>query len=151
MLVLTRRENEKILFPSLGISVEVVNLSTKRAQLGIDAPREIRVIREELSAVVNEGPAIANFAPDEFQEDLDAASLAIHLAQNQFRQGMGERADEALDHALASLKVIEEKLSFNAENEMCFVRETAPQYRQSSSGMEAMLENWRCELVSRCY
>ena len=47
MLVLTRRESEKILFPSLGISVEVVKIQGRKTRLGINAPADIPVLRHE--------------------------------------------------------------------------------------------------------
>ena len=47
MLVLSRRESEKILFPTLGISVEVLNIQGRKARIGIDAPADIPVLRHE--------------------------------------------------------------------------------------------------------
>ena len=47
MLVLSRRESEKILFPSLGISVEVVKVQGRKTRLGINAPADIPVLRHE--------------------------------------------------------------------------------------------------------
>jgi carbon storage regulator CsrA len=49
MLVLSRKENESIEFPSLGVVVRVIGLTRKRVQLGIDAPVSLKVIRSELS------------------------------------------------------------------------------------------------------
>jgi carbon storage regulator CsrA len=47
MLVLSRRESEKILFPTLGISVEVLNIQGRKTKIGIDAPADIPVLRHE--------------------------------------------------------------------------------------------------------
>ena len=47
MLVLSRREGEVIEFPELDISVRVMQLKKSKVQLGIDAPRAIRVERSE--------------------------------------------------------------------------------------------------------
>ena len=151
MLVLSRRVKEKVLFPTLGISVEVISLSSKKTQLGISAPREIRVIREELHDFEINTDAVANFSAEEIQEDLDIASMAIHLAQNQLRQGLDENAEDALDRALASLKVIEEKLSFNAENPTCLARESKSTYsihRSTRSDWWPKVEDWRNRLLS---
>jgi carbon storage regulator CsrA len=49
MLVLSRRESEKVLFPTLGISVELLRVQGNKARLGIDAPPEIPVLRHELT------------------------------------------------------------------------------------------------------
>ena len=51
MLVLTRKEAEKILFPTLGVSVEVLRIRGNKARIGIEAPSEIPVVRQELSGL----------------------------------------------------------------------------------------------------
>ena len=48
MLVLSRRENETILIPELGITLEVVRIKGNTVRIGIDAPRSIRIVRGEL-------------------------------------------------------------------------------------------------------
>ena len=48
MLVLSRRESEKIFFPDLGISLEIVRVKGNTVRIGVDAPREVRVQRGEL-------------------------------------------------------------------------------------------------------
>ncbi|QEG42568.1 carbon storage regulator [Roseimaritima ulvae] len=48
MLVLSRKPQETIQFPDLSISVHVLRCSGHQAQIGIDAPRAIRVLRGEL-------------------------------------------------------------------------------------------------------
>jgi len=48
MLVLSRGTSDRISFPSLGISIEVLKLAGNRARIGIDAPKQIRVVRDEL-------------------------------------------------------------------------------------------------------
>lgn len=48
MLVLSRRQNEEVTFPELGVSVEVLRVKGSTVRLGIRAPRSIRVLRGEL-------------------------------------------------------------------------------------------------------
>ena len=48
MLVLTRRQNERIVLPELGIAIEVVRIKGNAVQIGIDAPPSVRVMRQEL-------------------------------------------------------------------------------------------------------
>jgi carbon storage regulator CsrA len=48
MLVLSRRLHEKILLPGLDIAVQVVAIKPGVVRLGIDAPPEVRICREEL-------------------------------------------------------------------------------------------------------
>jgi CheY-like chemotaxis protein/sRNA-binding carbon storage regulator CsrA len=50
MLVVSRRESEKILFPTLGISVELLKIQGRKTKIGIDAPANIPVLRHECAA-----------------------------------------------------------------------------------------------------
>lgn len=117
MLVLSRHESQKVLFPSLNISIEVTRVQGKTVRMGINAPKEIRVIRGELQAtskyLSNQQPNPTNtparslHANQEIQKCLDAANLAIHLAQNQLRQKLANNAEAALDNALHCLENLE--------------------------------------------
>ena len=51
MLVLTRKETEKILFPTLGVTVELLRIRGNKARIGIEAPTEIPVVRQEVSGL----------------------------------------------------------------------------------------------------
>lgn len=51
MLVISRRESDRVLFPTLGISVEVLRIQGNRARLGISAPPEIPVLRHEIATL----------------------------------------------------------------------------------------------------
>jgi carbon storage regulator CsrA len=48
VLVLSRRVNEKIVLPGLGITVQVVSIKGNAIRLGIEAPPDVKVLREEL-------------------------------------------------------------------------------------------------------
>ena len=48
MLVLSRRPGQKICFPELGISIEVLRSSGGVIKLGIRAPQDVQVNREEV-------------------------------------------------------------------------------------------------------
>ena len=135
MLVLSRRKNEKILFPSLGISIQIVQASSKHVRLGIEAPREIRVVREELDHE-NETQqtqfASSDLIPEEtVRRELESAKLAIHLAQNQLRQGLESNAEEALDQAIICLRQLENQLSGNQQLAAEAVHESRSGYQTS--------------------
>jgi carbon storage regulator CsrA len=58
MLVLSRRLHEKVLFPNLGITIQVVSVQSGVVRIGIEAPPAVRVLREELlSRAPSPGPA----------------------------------------------------------------------------------------------
>lgn len=112
MLVLTRRETEKVVFPNLGIVIEVLSAKGNKARLGIDAPPEIRVTRAEIAESEFEATSKAKSTPNEEQirADIDAINLAIQLAQNQLRQGLEQHADDALEQAHQCLRDLEARL-----------------------------------------
>jgi carbon storage regulator CsrA len=81
MLVLSRRESEKILFPSLGISIEVVKIQGRRTRLGINAPADIPVLRHEcaIKKCATKGEAFGQkgieFTSDLFQSNQKLSEL----------------------------------------------------------------------------
>jgi carbon storage regulator len=48
MLVLSRRLNEKLLIPCIGTAVQVLSIQGGQVRLGVDAPPEVAVFREEI-------------------------------------------------------------------------------------------------------
>ena len=48
MLVLSRKENEKIVLPTLNVAIEVVAVKGRTVRLGIAAPKDVPVMREEI-------------------------------------------------------------------------------------------------------
>jgi carbon storage regulator len=48
MLVLSRKIGEKIVVPACGLTITVVSLKGNRVRLGIAAPEDVRVDREEV-------------------------------------------------------------------------------------------------------
>src|SRR5262249_20109491 len=49
MLVLSRRAHEKILIPAIQTSIQVLNIRSNAVRLGIDAPRDIAIVRDEIA------------------------------------------------------------------------------------------------------
>jgi carbon storage regulator len=49
MLVLSRNSHEKIVFPTLGVSVEILEVKGNKVRIGIDAPTDIPVHRSEVA------------------------------------------------------------------------------------------------------
>ena len=45
MLVLSRRNNEKIVLPGLGITITILESKSNKVSIGIDAPREVQITR----------------------------------------------------------------------------------------------------------
>ena len=156
MLILSRRESEKVLFPKLGITIEVTRVQGRTVRLGIDAPDEIRIIRGELeetadwdvkpkqpnrnvstsydSRLNNELDAPqdvqqCHIQQCHIQQCLNAANLAIHLAQNQLRQQLNDNAEIALDHAVECMQNLEKAVGITPDSlESTPVREAKTGY-----------------------
>jgi carbon storage regulator len=59
MLVLSRREEESIRMPDLGVTVKIVSIQGQRIKLAIEAPKDVTVARpEKLSAPRVSRPAV---------------------------------------------------------------------------------------------
>lgn len=50
MLVLSRQRNERVVFPSLDITVEVLEIRGDRVRLGFQAPASVSIFRGELAS-----------------------------------------------------------------------------------------------------
>jgi carbon storage regulator len=48
VLILTRRLNEQIVLPELEVTVRVVAIQGNAVRIGIAAPQQVRVLRQEL-------------------------------------------------------------------------------------------------------
>ena len=143
MLVLSRRENEKILFPGLGIEVQVVKTNANIVRLGIEAPSDVRVLRGELKnrsnrsskpnkrCSTNNGEQRKRVDNAKMRDNVDIASLALHLAQNQLRQGLTEHAEKSIQDAIRAMQDLESTVCGESEphRREALVREPATTYR----------------------
>lgn len=53
MLVLSRKEEESILIPSQNISIKVLEIRGNKVRIGIDAPTDMPIYREEVWVNMN--------------------------------------------------------------------------------------------------
>lgn len=59
MLVLSRKAGERILIGE-DIAITIVRIGPNTVKIGIDAPRDMNIVREELCALVGAKPAPAS-------------------------------------------------------------------------------------------
>jgi carbon storage regulator CsrA len=109
MLVLSRRENQKVLFPNLGITVEIVGVKGRNVRLGIDAPPEIRILRAELAEQTDDEVGVADVdaalvMKHRRNNQLNHVALQIQIAQKLLGVGDQEQAMETLQEALHALR-----------------------------------------------
>jgi carbon storage regulator CsrA len=113
MLVLSRKANQTVVFPSLGISVEIVNIAGKTVSIGVRAPHDIRVLRGELvppESVLSSADS-DHKRQHELRNRLNKANLALKLLQKQLQRGQTESAEESLAIALRTLEELEMAVS----------------------------------------
>ncbi len=115
MLVLSRRENEQILFPSLGITLEVLRVKGNTTRIGISAPDDVPIQRAELQGLKSldftaETPE-ENFREklqrtgNAVKERLDAASVWLNrLHQTLEEAGNAPQGSEAEARLFAAFK-----------------------------------------------
>lgn len=97
MLVVTRKPDESIVFPSLGVTVRVVRVAGQIVRIGVEAPPEIRVFRGELADAAATAPPAMTHARRNL---LNRLSLAIHLARQQCAAGAARDAEATLAGAI---------------------------------------------------
>jgi carbon storage regulator CsrA len=128
MLVLSRGRNDKVVFPTLGISVEILRVAGNKVRLGIDAPHEIPVHRHEVSErILANGesetlhfPAPAKSASAKLTHDmrnrLNAAALGLHLLHRNVETGDMSDAEATIFKIFNELKAIENELEAPTES-----------------------------------
>ncbi len=111
MLVLSRREGEKIVFPNLGVTLEVLRVKGNAARLGVRAPADVRILRDELvedqtlpsSGILSPTRRLSHAV----RNRLHAANLALHLFRKLLDRGMVEQAEETYQKILHEFEALE--------------------------------------------
>ncbi len=89
MLVLTRKVGEKILIPSIHTSIEVVEVKGERVRLGIQAPKSVKIVREELADSTSSAAPAAPATNQEhtLRNKLNLVALGLNIVQRQLEDG----------------------------------------------------------------
>ncbi len=113
MLVLSRKLNEKILFPGIQASVEVVAIRGNVVRLGIEAPHEVVVLREELrdrNAAVPAARPLSRELVHALRNRLNAASLGLALLRKQHQLGLHDNLEATIDKIDQEMAAIRDQL-----------------------------------------
>jgi two-component system, OmpR family, response regulator len=109
MLVLSRKTDQKIIFPNLGVSLKLLSVRGSLAKIGIEAPDDLPIFREELvEGLENVGgtPYVPRELRHELRNGLNTIRLAVELFQRQMEAGLADKAQSTflkLVHQLESL------------------------------------------------
>ncbi len=111
MLVLSRRTNESIVFPNLGVSIKLLRVDRAKAKLGISAPPDIRILREEVgSAISGQLQSADEFSAHEIRNRLNTINLGMLLYQQQLKADQPEAAADTFERVLETLSEVEGRL-----------------------------------------
>lgn len=122
MLVVSRGRNDKVVFPTLGISVEILRVAGNKVRLGIEAPREIPVHRHEVfEKIESKGEVrtikfpvssdrIAREMSHATRTRLNAAAAGLHSLHRQVEIGDLTDAESTIFQIFNELKAIEGEL-----------------------------------------
>lgn len=118
MLILSRKQNQEIVFPHLGVRIEVARIRGNTVCLGIDAPKEIVILRGELENIAHR-PIPNELVPNhnhELRNRLNAMSLCLQVMKE--KSDSNQPIDgKILTQALRELHAIQEICSWdNAPN-----------------------------------
>ncbi len=109
MLVLSRRLNEDILFPNIGIRLRLLQVKGKVVRLGIEAPPEIPVFRSEIAPAeaLGEPPANRGIDCHKLRNRLNRVTLGLHYFQQQMQAGQIPEANSTFEQVLAVLDALD--------------------------------------------
>jgi carbon storage regulator CsrA len=112
MLVLSRREGEKIVFPTIGITIEVLRIRGNTSRLGIDAPSDVKVLRNELAPAKSGGavgPPLSEIARlrHNVLNHLNAANLALALYRRYMDSGRDAEAAATFQKVIEEFEALE--------------------------------------------
>jgi len=122
MLVLSRRPNDRVVFPELGITIQVVRVDGKTVRLGIDAPRHVSILRHEIAEQETRKPREQSVnLSHELRNRLNSTTLGLHLLQKQLERGRSEEVDATLSAIMQELSSMEQFIARSRETDENFV------------------------------
>jgi len=120
MLVLSRRVHEKVLFPTLGVTVQVVSVKGGVVRLGIEAPPDVKILRAEVQERQAEWeqtpePCSASAASGSIsglvRKRLDVARIGLAEAHAQLAAGNSIDLRVTLEKLDEDLLMLQERLA----------------------------------------
>jgi carbon storage regulator len=128
MLVLARRLHEKIILPSLEITIQVVGLQGNLVRLGIEAPQDVGIFREEVYdatrvAVAPMDSTVPGSQGHTVRNRVNTLGLSLALLLRQLPVNLPPEAKQTLEQVnaqFAALKAqaLQEKTTLGRETQL---------------------------------
>ncbi len=112
MLVLSRKKDQQVCFPALGITVKILRVSGSTVRVGVDAPMEVQIIRDELeNGPVKPAPRqhvirLPQNLRHELRNQLNSLSIALHLFKQEIDAGYRRDAEATFERLVEHLERI---------------------------------------------
>jgi carbon storage regulator CsrA len=116
MLVLARRLHEKIVLPTLDITIQVVALQSNLVRLGFEAPDDVTIFREEVyvgQAARSDGeldPSTETLFAHNVRNRVNNLGLGLSLLRRQLPSDLGPDAQHTLDQLQANFAALKNQL-----------------------------------------
>jgi carbon storage regulator CsrA len=128
MLVLSRRLQEKVLFPGINTAIQVVAVKGTQVRLGIEAPPGLLIVREELhkGSAVPADPALSSMegrqagaesAESQFRalrhlvrNRLNVTSVGLGLLRQQARAGLTDELERTITMMEEEMQMLRQRL-----------------------------------------
>jgi len=116
MLVLSRRQNDKLVFPHLGITLEILKIAGRSVRIGVEAPPHVRVLRHELAEAIQDlaqdlVTGQSGMSNHRLRNRLNKLGLGLHLMERQCETGRHSEAEGTLQKVLAEFQSLDEELA----------------------------------------
>jgi carbon storage regulator CsrA len=155
VLILSRRPNESICFPNLGISVRILGVQGTRVRIGVDAPNDVNVLRGELyDAEMQSSSTNVEYGTSSFSSQrnskLKAASSDLRAARELMQAGQLGLAEQTLVRAIEQLERLEARESAGSPSNEMQVSESASSYSLRRQRIEASPSTTRMAVNAAC-
>ena len=124
MLVLSRRLNEKVLFPTLNTAVQVVSIKGGTVLLGIEAPPEVTILRAELQDRTAERGATTRLPEPAgsrlrglrhlLRNRLSVTTVGLGLLRQQARAGLSDELEPTIAKIEEDMHLLRQRLESEA-------------------------------------
>lgn len=115
MLVLSRKETERILFPTLKIEVEVLRVRGKAVKIGVKAPNDVPIQRAEIASLTGIDFTDAPGADErlrrlshDVRDQLQHASLELNKLHHDLESGKFEDSEERVRMVFRALREVDQ-------------------------------------------